>query len=539
MRFGQCLAVILSLLLALSLGMTVFAQVEEGEAAAAAQSEAVQEAGPAPETGAGEEAVAAAEAATEDGEDERSEEAQDAQAAAIQSAVESARSAARQALESIPDPSQIVTQASSESISQGQPTLEEQVVYSVSPWTGKQYAGTFAPRQVDTFYLIADEYSIVNVQKTMVYFWPITGEYMADWFGLREEVPGRLEILKDGRVVETLERTQYSYYYPSGLANEQKLYIGEEAVRVYEDYQARLDAYYDAVSAYYNAQREWQRQMDEILREVQATGQYKDPSEIPEPPVQPTPPTDFAYSPRTAFIVKLPVGRYQVRLRGENGEIVEGTAKTLEVFDARRRGIGYNVIPEHKWTRSFQSNDPSEIFYLDGRRVFYVMPHYAREYNRYQYIKMSNLHKPLEGEGTRGAWSWAQFEPVSGAKLQVLQGGEVIREIDLKPYYVRQTAGYALGYNIVEFDPEADPTLRGRSPTFEAYRVELEGGSSYQLRFVDEHGNVLIGGVREVRPVKPVTWNVYAIPFLPFVVGLVVFGWRRTKAAKKGSVVEA
>jgi len=459
-----------------------------------------------------------------------------AEAAAIQSAVESARSAARQAIEAIPDPSQAATQATSESIGQGQPTLEEQVVYSVSAWTGKQYAGTFAPRQVNTFYLMADEYSIVNVQRTMVYFWPITGEYMADWFSLREEVPGRLEILKDGRVIDTLERTEYSYYYPSGLSNEQKLYIGEEAVRIYEDYQARLDAYYDAVSAYYNAQREWQRQMDQILKEVQETGQYKDPSEIPEPPKQPSPPTDFAYSPRTAFIVKLPEGRYQVRLRGEDGQVVEGTTKWLEVFDARRRGIGYSVIPEHKWTRSFQSNDPADIFYLDGRRIFYIMPHYAREFNFYQYVKMTNLHKPLEGEGTRSTWTWAQFEPVRGAKLQVLRGGEVVQEIELKPYYVRQTPGYALGYNIVEFNPDADPLLQGRSPTFEAYRVELEGGTSYQLRFVDEQGNVLLGGVREVRPVKAAGRNVYAIPLFPLAIGLVVFAWRRTKSGKKGAI---
>ena len=420
----------------------------------------------------------------------------DDEVAEIQTAVEEARSAARQALESLPDLTQMATQASQESLGQGQPTLEEQVVYSVSPWTGREYAGTFAPRQVDTIYLMADEYSLVNVQRTHVYFWPITGEYMADWFGLREEVPGTLEILKDGQVVGALERTQYSYYFPSGIGREQRLYLGEDAVNVYQDYQSRLDAYYDAVSAYYEAQREWQRQMDIILQEVRETGQYKDPSEIPEPPTQPTPPGDFAYSPRTAFAIKLPEGRYEMRLRGPDGNVVQGTTKKLEVFNARRHGVGYSVIPEHKWTRSFQSNDPSDIFYLDGKRVFYIMPHYAREYNFYQYVKMANLHKPLEGEGTRSAWTWAHFQPISGAKLQVLQEGAVIQEIDLKPYYVRQTPGYALGYTIVEFDPESDPLLQGRSPTFEAYRVELEGGNSYELRFIDEQGNILLGGAR-------------------------------------------
>ena len=443
---------------------------------------------------------------------------------------EEAPSPAQQMLESLPDITEIATQASQEQIGQGQPRLEEQVVYSVSPWNGREYKGTFAPRQVDTIYLMANEYSILNVQRTQVYFWPITNEYMADWFGLREEVPGTLEILRDGQVIDTLERTEYSYYFPSGIGREQRLYLGEEAVRVYEDYRNRLNAYYDAVSAYYEAHREWQRQMDEILREVQETGQYKDPSEIPEPPKQPTPPTDFAYSPRTAFAVNLPEGRYQVRLRGPDGEIVPDTTKTLEVFDSRRQGVGYLVIPEHKWTRSFQTNDPSDILYLDGRRVFYIVPHHAREFNFYQYVKMANLHKPLEGEGTRSVWTWAQFDPITEAKLQVLHNGEVIEEIELKPYYVRQTPGYALGYNIVEFDPENDPLLQGRSPTFEAYRVELEGDKSYELRFVDDAGNVLLGSAREVRPIKSPGNTVYAIPLFPFAIGLVVFGWRRATA---------
>lgn len=451
---------------------------------------------------------------------------------ALIDAVERVRELTRQAQEAAPDPSQAATQAPAETDGQGRPTLEEQVVYSISVSTGRQYEGTFAPRQMDTIYLLADEYAILNVQKTMVYFWPITGEYMADWFGMSEDVPGRLEILQDGEVIQTLERVPYTYYYPSGRTGEQRLYIGDEAIQVYEDYQARFNAYFDAVSAYFVEYQEWQRTMDRLLREVQETGVYKDPSEIPDPPERPSPPVDFAYNPRTAFAVKLPAGRYQLRLRGEDGGIVEGTTKTLEVFKARRSGIGYQVIPEHKWTRRFESNDPSDIFYLDGKRIFYVLPYYAEEYNQYQYVKMRYLHKPLEGEGTRNAWIWAQLAPVTGARLQVLHGGEVVQEVEMKPYYVRQRPGYALGYDIVEFDPKADPALQGRSPSFEAYRVELEGDRTYQLRFVDERGNVLAGSVREVRPIRAPGRLVYAIPLVPLVAGSIVFAWRRWSAGR-------
>ncbi len=53
-----------------------------------------------------------------------------------------APSPAQQMLESLPDITEIATQASQEQIGQGQPRLEEQVVYSVSPWNGREYKGT-------------------------------------------------------------------------------------------------------------------------------------------------------------------------------------------------------------------------------------------------------------------------------------------------------------------------------------------------------------------------------------------------------------
>src|SRR5690606_31667226 len=229
---------------------------------------------------------------------------------------------------------------------------------------------------------------------------------MANWFESRDEVPGKLQIEQNGQVVATLEREMYSYYYPSGYGGMQTLLLGEEAVRTYEDYQRRINSYYDSVSKYYEAQRAWQSTMDRILAEVRETGQPKSPDEIPEPPRQPQAPQDFAYQPRQAFAVNLPAGRYTVKVIGEDGNVVENSERTLEVYDARRVGVGFGVIPEHKWTRRFQSNDPADTFYLDGTRVFYILPFNAREFNYYQYTKMTNLHKPLEAEGTRSAWRW-------------------------------------------------------------------------------------------------------------------------------------
>lgn len=453
--------------------------------------------------------------------------------AEVRRAIEEAASAARDQLSSIPDPAQAATQASEEALSQGTPRKERQLVYSISAYTGQQYEGSFAPQQMGTIYLMADRPAILNAQMTDVYYWPITREYMADWFGFQEEIPGKLEIVKDGQVIESLERTDYSYVYPSGYGGRQELRLGEEAIAAYEDYQNRIDAYYSAVSAYYDAYAEWQRIMGEILREVQETGIYKDPSEIPEPPTQPTPPADFAYQPRKAFIVTLPPGRYTLRVRDEEGNIVAGSEKRLDVFTARREGTGLSVLPEHKWTRGFQSNDPADTFYLDGRRVFYIAPHHSQEFNLYKWAKMSKLHVPLEGEGMTSAWIWVHFDPITDATLQVLKDGEVVDEVKFEGYYVRQTPGSALGYEVIRAE-EAE-----RAPTFSAYRVDLEAGSgSYQLRLVDREGNVLPGSEREVRSVQRPGSIAYVIPLFPFGVGLGVFVWRRSKA-RRGKSVEA
>lgn len=455
----------------------------------------------------------------------QSSEGDDSGSAEVRRAIEEAASAAREQLSSIPDPAQAATQASEEALGQGTPRKERQFVYSISAYTGQGYEGSFAPQQMGTIYLMANRPAILNAQRTDVYYWPITREYMADWFGFQEEVAGKLEIVKDGKVVESLERTDYSYVYPSGYGGRQELRLGEEALAAYEDYQNRIDAYYDAVSAYYDAYAEWQRIMGEILREVQETGVYKDPSEIPEPPTQPTPPADFAYQPRKAFIVDLPPGRYTVRVRDDAGNVVAGSEKRLDVFAARREGTGLSVLPEHKWTRGFQSDDPSDIFYLDGRRVFYIAPHQAQEFNLYKWLKMSKLHVPLEGEGMTSAWGWAHFDPITDATLQVLKDGEVVDEVRFEGYYVKQTPGSALGYEVVLAEAE------GRAPTFSAYRVELESGDgSYQLRLVDREGNLLPGSEREVRSVRRPGSIAYVIPLLPFGVGVGVFVWRRSKA---------
>src|SRR5690554_2799017 len=91
------------------------------------------------------------------------------------------------------------------------PQREKQVVYGITPWTGKEYGGTFAPKGIDKIYLLAGADNVINTLETEVYFWPITNEYMANWFESREVVEGKLQILQDGKEIRVLERQPYAH----------------------------------------------------------------------------------------------------------------------------------------------------------------------------------------------------------------------------------------------------------------------------------------------------------------------------------------
>ena len=417
---------------------------------------------------------------------------------------------------------------------------EKQVVYGITPWTGKEYGGTFAPKGIDKIYLLADSNNVINTLETEVYFWPITNEYMANWFESREVVEGRLQILQDGKEIMVLERQPYNHYYPDGFyAGTSELLIGEEAEKKLQEYRDAIEGYWQAVSEYRQAYADYEQQMSEILKEVTETGKTYTEDELPKPPEQPTPPIWYATEVTEGFIVNLPVGEYVIRTIDDGGNVVEGTEKKLKVFDKRRSGIGYQIIPESKWTRPVQSDDATQILYMEGSRTMYLKAFYESEYNQHDFLKMTSLEQPLAGEGATSAYMWVHEKEVpSSIKVQVLQGGEVIKEAEYKPYYVKQTPGYALGYEIIEFDPEAEE-FAGRRPSFEAVKLEL-GPGSYEIRAVDSSGRVLDGSVRSIRSINVVPmWQLYLLSLLPLAAGVVVVIRRRRMRGQTAKSVSA
>src|SRR5687767_12645285 len=101
------------------------------------------------------------------------------------------------------------------------PETEVRFVYGLNVFNGTEYGTSFAPPAVDTVYMLAGHDGVLDPKLTEVYFWPITNEFRADFGALNELVPGRLEIAQGGRVVETLELTEYVVQFdpPAGLGS--------------------------------------------------------------------------------------------------------------------------------------------------------------------------------------------------------------------------------------------------------------------------------------------------------------------------------
>lgn len=412
-------------------------------------------------------------------------------------------------------------------------TLRRQLAYGLTLFDGASYQGTFCPEAIDTIYIVANTQNIFTVNKTDVYFWPITKEYMADWMGINELQKGKLEILKGGKVIKTLSLEKYTLRYPMGyMSDVAELKLGEEAIKAAEDYKKRMDAFYDAQLKYYDDYDKYLKQVEAFIKNPKA---FK--NQPPKEPKQPTPPEDYVMDAQDAFIVNLPAGTYRIRFKDEKGKVVPKTERKLVSFPVLNTGTGYQVIPEEKWTRPTTSDDLSENIFALRNRVIFLVPFEALQYNAHHYTKLSMLSSPTSGRGLENQTKWVHTNQIKGKGhiLEVLRGGKVIAKVEEKPYYIKQRPGYALGYDVVEFNEKEYP---GTQPTFTAYKVDIPALSKgaaarFTLRLVDKDGKVVKGSVRNLRISRqPRLLVLLAASLIPLLAGLAVVGVRMSKTRR-------
>jgi len=417
------------------------------------------------------------------------------------------------------------------------PPIREQLVYSLNVFDGKTYTSGFCPRGEDTIYIIANENNAITARITLVYFWPITARYVAGFKTLNEEVEGTLELLRDGKVIASLEKEDNVVFYPEGyFAENSQMYLGEEAHAFFQKYEDATKEYYARIDEYYEKTREYREAFEEFLESLskrREAGEELSRTQVEaEMPKQPSPPEGvrFYTTPVSKqYILDLPEGTYQIRLRARDGTIAQDSQKNLVAFVRRRGGtIGYEITPGNRWTMKESSNDPSKTIYASGKNTLYLRPFLQDEYNDLCYKKLLDP----QNVGTSERWIWVHTTPIKNVLLDLLSKGKLLERIERAPYYVKQIPGPELGYEILEYNEEEFPE---RGPSFEGHKLEVSsvsGKGNYDFLLEKGEGEVMVGSGREILFVRKENTNLlHIISIFPLIVGLVVFVQRKRRTS--------
>lgn len=409
------------------------------------------------------------------------------------------------------------------------PEQTEAFVYGINAAIPGAVIGTFAPPIVGEIYLMADDTSILSPRRTRVYYWPITNEYRAAWSQLNEQVDGVLEVLQGGQLVATYEQMPYTIHFSAGEgAAKPQLFIGDEAFKANDRFLADQMAYRQATEDYQVAREEWL----EAARQAQARGE--DSTDLPPSPIAPKPFNTFSTGLNSGYPVDLEEGTYQIQTRLEDGTILPESKRDLVVFAPRRTAVGYEVVPEARWTFPEELNDLSDAILGEDDTVLYLKPHIVREYPAIAYERLQDPQSA--SDASRSEWTWVSGETLDEGILEIVQNGEVERRIPLESYFVKQVPGKEFGYEILPYDPN-NPDLTPRVD-FTGYRVKLSADQpAYEVRLRSLDDELLLGSDREVRVVQPVSLPaLLLISSLPLAFGAVLILWRRRRTAlKQGS----
>ncbi|MEM7115179.1 MAG: hypothetical protein AAF614_22255 [Chloroflexota bacterium] len=403
---------------------------------------------------------------------------------------------------------------------------EDTFVYGINAGIPDAVVGTFAPPVVDTIYLMSTETSILSPRITSVYYWPITNDYRASWNVLNEIVEGELEIIQGLQTVETIEQTTYTIHFRQGRGSSNKpdLFVGDAAEQAHAQFEADQRAYRDAVWAYEDARQAWLA----AAREAQGLGVA--PDDLPKAPIEPTPMRTFSTGLNRGFPIQLDAGSYRIRTRAPDGSIVPRSERRLVVFAPRRTAIGYEVVPEQRWTFPEESNELEGAILGAPNTVVYLKPFITREYPAAAYTRLQDPQDSTVSQA--GEWTWVAGEAIENAILEQVSNELILEQIPLQAYTVKQTPGGEYGYNILEYN-DSTPDLTPRVD-FIGYRLPLESDNrTFSVRLRSSDDTLLLGSTRAVRvagnnsPILPLF-----ISLLPLMTGALILWWRRQQTSR-------
>ncbi|MCX6090430.1 MAG: hypothetical protein NTX88_08725 [Candidatus Atribacteria bacterium] len=417
------------------------------------------------------------------------------------------------------------------------PVMHEQLVYSLTSFNGASFSKSFCPANEETIYFIADQENVISPRKTIVYYWPITRKYMAGFSTLNEEMAGKFEVLQGGKVISTLAKQTYTLYYPKGYWSEKaSVYINDSAREYFQKYKAAVDQFNTRLKQYYESMTQYRENFNRFLEEVKKRREAGDNNPLNAPvPKEPQPPefVEFYATELTeGFIIKLPVGEFEIRLRADDGTIIEGSERKVVVFASRRQGgTGYEIIPGNRWTKKENCDDPSWVIHAVGKNELYFNPYRQDEYNELYHNKLEDP----QNVGSIERWKWIHIDPIDNIKVLLTHQQAILQAVDKEPYFVKQIQGAELGYEIIKYDD--DLKQKGYKPTFESYKVILDENlpkTDYAISTVQaENAQPVPQSERTLRLLKKdKSLYLYAIPIFPLIVGVFMLLSRKSRMEK-------
>jgi hypothetical protein len=405
------------------------------------------------------------------------------------------------------------------------PERKQAFVYGLTNYNGSVYTSALVPTSVDTVYLLADRENVVAPRLTLIYFWPITNEYLADWEKMNQLVDGVLEVYHDGRLANTISLSYYVIQYESNdAAGTVNLSTGADAQAKYATWQMLQDTYHTELATYYQALEDWDKQIN-ALRQASPDGTIA-PDKAPPQPQQPSSSTLVSTNLAQGYIFSLPAGSYDIQVKRSDGSIQPDSRKRLVMFAKQQTGIAYSVVPQSRWNVPEQSDEPDSVVYAVPGATLYFQAFQAGQYNDYEY---SHMLDPQEQASQPGRGKWVSFGPTTQPQMRLQSGGQTVGTVGSEAFYVRQLPSSGLGYEVAPFD-----AATMAKPTFEGYTINLSApGADYEVELLDVNGAPLPGSQRHVIALYTdrALWP-YALSPLPLLAGLGMLIARRRQARR-------
>jgi hypothetical protein len=376
------------------------------------------------------------------------------------------------------------------------PAREEQFIYSILAFNGNYYSGTFTRKDADTIYLIADVDNYLTVRKAFIYYWPITQDWKTDTSVLNIPFEGILELTAVGKKPQMIGMIPYTYYNVRG---EYKLHWkvaeGIDADRVWQHYQDVIDDYWLSASEFGEKQAAFAARRNELTAKIiRMRNEKRDVTALLEAlrtleaPVEPEFPKEYIKPPvpiQQAFKLNLPVGQYRIRFITEDGSVMEGSEKRLQVFSKRQSGmIAFEVIPRDLWTGVQELMDT--VLWIEEDTNILLLPFYCDEYNELYYHRM----RRNDSEGDVDNYRWFRIKQVPDITMELV-GMDNSQSIILKeqPFYVERLDEQKQGYKVVPYEPEGKH--KDREPSLRAFNIQSIPPGQYEIKLFDQNGRMI------------------------------------------------